>query len=135
MTRSASARRGLTLVELIVSIAILAVGVLAAAGLQASGLQGSRTAQRMQALHAEARSELDVWRANLATASYTVPEDGSCLTNSERCSIEIRPCAWLGGDLDCTQPHVAAPVAQALHVTVADGDQSVSLRTIVAGGF
>lgn len=135
MTRSTSSRRGLTLIEAIISIAILAVGVLAAAGLQATGLQGTRTANQMQALHAEARNELAAWRANLATASYTAPEQGACLTNSQRCSIEIRPCTWLGDDLDCTLAQVAAPVAQALRVTVAEGSQSVSLHTLVAGGL
>lgn len=135
MTRARSSRQGLTLIEVIVSIAILAVGVLAAAGLQASGLQGTRTANAMQSLHAEARNELAAWRANLATASYTAPEQGSCLTSSQRCTVEIRPCAWLAGDLDCTLAQVATPAAQALRVTVADGGQSVSLRTVVAGAL
>jgi prepilin-type N-terminal cleavage/methylation domain-containing protein len=133
MTRSTSSRRGLTLIEVLASVAILAIVVLAALGLQASSLQGTRSANQMQALHAEARNELAAWRANLATATYLTPQQGACLTSSQRCTIEIRPCAWLGSDLDCTQAQVAAPVAQALLVTVAEGSQSVSLRTIVAG--
>lgn len=135
MTRLRASRYGLTLVEVMISIAVLAVGVLAAAGLQASGLQGSRVANHLQGLHAEARNELAAWRANLTTATYTEPVDGACLTDSQRCAIEVRPCVWLAGDLDCTQSHVAAPVAQALQVTVVDRGQTVSLRTIVAAGL
>lgn len=134
MTRPVASRYGLTLIEVMISVAVLAVGVLAAAGLQVSGLQGSRVANQVQALHAEARNELAAWRANLSTATYTEPAVGTCLTESQRCSIEVRPCAWLAGDLDCTQQNVATPVAQVLQVTVADGDQAVSLRTIVAVG-
>lgn len=132
--RSSTSRHGLTLIEVIIAVAVLAIGVLAAAGLQASGLQGTRTASEVQALHAEARNELAAWRSNLTTATYTAPEQGSCLTSSQRCSIEVRPCTWLGDDLDCTLPQVAAPVAQALRVTVVGDRQSVSLRTIVVAG-
>jgi prepilin-type N-terminal cleavage/methylation domain-containing protein len=135
MIRSRSAEGGLSLLEVMIAIAVLAIGVLAAAGLQASGLEGSRSATQTQALHAEARNELAAWRANLATATYTVPTSGGCLTDSQRCTVEIRPCALVGGNLDCTQAQVATPIAQALIVTVATGDQSVALRTVVAGGL
>lgn len=130
---TAGRQQGLTLLEVVIAVAILAVGVLAAAGLQANGLRASRAAQQIQALNAEARSELDVWRVRLASETRTEPTSGTCMTGSQGCSVTLTPCLLVAGTLDCDRGTVSDPDAQSVTVQVTHADRSVTLRSVVYG--
>ncbi len=127
--RSSHTSSGLTLVEVVIALLVLAIGVLGAVGLQASGLTATRTSQEMQRLNAAARSELDVLRG--APMPYTSFQTRSCPTLAEGCTVEIRPCAVVGSDLDCGRGSVAEPAAHAITLVVSEGERSVTLNTVV----
>lgn len=127
--------RGLTLVEILVAILILAVGVLGAMYMQTTGLQATRTSQVIQALNADARSQLDLMRLRLARETWTAQTTGGCnISGASECSVTIQPCTVSSGQLDCSLATVSDPAAYHVTVTVrAEGDQleldSVVLRS------
>lgn len=132
---------GLTLIEVVIAILILAVGVLALAALQTSSLAATGTARDLQELNADARSEMDVWRARLSDpgALYPTIVDGACATRAE-CQVQISPCVLVNGpqgsaaSLDCTLSTVPDPAAHAVKVVVRnarDESRAVTLNSIV----
>jgi len=119
---------GLTLLEVVISLAVLSVGVLAAAGLQASSLQATRTAQDLQRLNSMATSVVDSWRGR--TLDQTTSTSFDCSSDGLACTVVVSPCATTGGGIACDLGTVAKPAAHSIAVTVTSADRSVSLQTV-----
>lgn len=125
-------RNGLTLVEILIAILILAVGVIGAMLMQTTGLRATRTAQVMQDLNADARSQLDLMRLRLASEIWTSPTSTGCdIRGTSTCSVEIRPCLVAAGTLDCQVASTSDPAAHAVRVMVSQSENELVLDSIV----
>lgn len=121
--RALGARRGFTLVEVLVALVVLAVGMLGLALLLVEGLQGSRTAiEHTQAVNLAA-DIAERMRANRAAASaYDTVEGTPEPRLDAACEEAAGPCdphAMAAHDLRLWMDHVAA--------TLPDGRGSIEV--------
>ncbi|CAM3515853.1 type IV pilus modification protein PilV [Paracidovorax anthurii] len=118
--RVALAERGLSLVEVLVSIVVLSVGMLGAVSLQATSLQASREA-RLQASAARYGQELaELMRSNKNTAIKLAATDNPYLYDSTSTTLANPNCGYPGSSDACasaisgssSDEHVSISVAQ-----------------------
>lgn len=116
-------RRGLTLVEVIIAIAVLAIGILAALALQSNALRASSTARAIQEVTKIADAELVVRRqGGTGTGCLTAAPAGYT------CTLVVQPCQVVSGAFSCG----SGSAAQLLTLTVAGPrDQSITVSTLV----
>lgn len=120
---------GLTLLEVIISIAVIAVAVLAAAMIQANALRSSGKATAIQKVTKLAEQELELRRHIVPTAGTNLNCRNSVATGYT-CKVDVLGCQLNAGALSCSTS-VAIPVAYQINVLVngPKGD-SIQLRTV-----
>lgn len=134
-------RRGLTLVEVLIAIAVLAIGILALAQFQAASLRNTALADSINQTTRLVRGELEWQRQTAVSPDVT---DCEAALNGlpdgfTQCVVEILPCALVftdtgGGFLACDED--AAPSTYRVTVTaVGPRGQQLTLETLYTGLF
>lgn len=132
------ARRGLTILEVLVAIVILAVGILALAGVQTSALRTNRQAQTINQLTRLAASEMELRRQTVAA-----PGTSTCLTTvpdtfvQSDCEVEVVPCGiiFASGASQFVCDGSATFATYRLTVTAEGQGESVVLRSLYSGFY
>jgi len=136
--RPRRSRRGVTILEVILAIAILAIGILALAGLQASSLRTNRQAQTINQLTRLASSEMELRRQTTATPGTT-----DCLTtvpqgfSQDDCTVEVVPCGVIfsANNSEFLCDGSATFATYRLTVQATGRDQSVVLQSLYSGFY
>lgn len=131
-------RRGLSLIEVLIAVAVLAVGILATVAFQASTLSTNRQAQTINQLTRLVSTEMEIRRQTLVEEAGTF----TCVTtvpagfDQEDCIVEIRPCSIIVAEnastFFCDEDGTFATFR--LAVEASGRGQSVRLQSLY-GGF
>jgi len=131
-------RRGLTLIEVLIAVAVLAIGILATVAFQTATLNTNRQAQTINQLTRLATTEMEIRRQTLVEEAGT----STCLTAVPNgfaqgdCVVEIVPCTIVvaenASDFACDAGGEFATFR--LVVEASGRGQSVRLQSLF-GGF
>lgn len=128
--------KGLTLLEILISVSLVAIAVLAVAALQSSALRANRQARQVQTVTQLAETELERQR-QVAHVASSAQLGQACLSRSPgylSCTVNVYPCTYASARLSCFNGTTDASslVAHQLNVVVASGDGTpFSLDTVV----
>ncbi len=145
-------KRGFTLTEVMIAIAIFAIGIMGASGLQFSTIKVNRKAEVIKEMTNLATAELELKRQYYRDYVYSASDGQTCDSyqadvsgnnssdaaalgysnaNITSCSVAVHPCTFSSGAFNCTTD-TPTPVAHLVSVTVtANSQDPVVLTTLI----